>query len=72
MLSKVIKADCVQSSRLSLWRKREDEFATAWLPCQSLSGRVRRIYGHDGRSSYNLQGKGCTVKVILGKLCLLY
>jgi len=31
-------ANYVQSSRVSLWRKCEDEFATAWLPCESLAG----------------------------------
>jgi len=39
--SKLIKAGCVQSKRLSLWSKCEDEFTTAWLPCQSLTGQVR-------------------------------
>jgi len=37
----ITRAGCVQSSRLALWRKREDEFATAWLLCQLLTDQVR-------------------------------
>ena len=34
------RTSCVQSSRLLPWCKRQDEFATAWQPCKSLSGQV--------------------------------
>jgi len=37
----LIKVNCIQSSCLSLRRKCEDEFATARLPRQSLTGQVR-------------------------------
>jgi len=40
----LIMADCVQSSRLSPSCKREDEFTTAWLPCQLLAGQVRPMH----------------------------
>jgi len=33
-------AGCVQGSCLSPWCKHAVEFATAWLPCQSLAGQV--------------------------------
>jgi len=39
----LIRVGCFQSNSSSPWCKRENDFATTWLRCQSLAGQVRPV-----------------------------
>jgi len=61
----------VQSSRFLPWRKREDEFATAFLPCQSLAGEVRPMQTQCSHAVVSYKVKVAQWKSFMSKLCVL-